>query len=132
MNLNFKTPEKFFALTSRILLAAIFILSGLNKTQNYAGTQGYMDAMGVPSAVLPLVIALEIIGGVLLVIGYKIKPIAFLLGGFCLATALLFHFDLQDQNQFIHFFKNIAMAGGFFAILANGSSAVSLDTRMNK
>ena len=59
-----------------------------------------------------------------------LQKVAFLLAGFCIVTALLFHFDLSDQNQFIHFFKNIAMAGGFLALVANGARAMSLDKKV--
>ena len=127
-----KNYEAIFSLFARVLLATIFILSGISKIQNYSGTEAYMDPMGAPSITLPLVILFEILGGLMLIVGFKTKIIALLLGGFCLVTALTFHFNLQDQNQFIHFFKNLAMAGGFFSIVATGGLGLSIDKKLSK
>ncbi|PTU31739.1 DoxX family protein [Stenotrophobium rhamnosiphilum] len=118
-------------LTGRILMAAIFVLAGAGKITAYAGTQQYMAAMGVPGAMLPLVIALELGGGLLLIAGFQTRLIALALAGFSVASAALFHSNLGDQTQFIMFFKNVAMAGGFLIIAANGPGAYSLDRRGN-
>ncbi len=119
-------------LAGRILMAAIFILAGLGKITQYAGTQQYMAAMGVPGALLPLVIALELGGGLLLVAGFKTRLIALALAGFSLASAVLFHSNLADQTMFIMFFKNVAMAGGFLIIATHGPGAYSLDSKLGK
>jgi len=118
-------------LTGRVLMAAIFVLAGASKITAYAGTQQYMAAMGVPGALLPLVIALELGGGLLLVAGFQTRLIALALAGFSIASAVLFHSNLADQTMFIMFFKNVAMAGGFLIIAANGPGAYSLDRRGN-
>lgn len=119
-------------LLGRILMAAIFILAGAGKITQYAGTQQYMAAMGVPGALLPLVIALELGGGLLLVAGFKTRLIALALAGFSIASAVLFHSNLADQTMFIMFFKNVAMAGGFLIIATYGPGAYSLDSKLNK
>jgi putative oxidoreductase len=119
-------------LTGRILMSALFILAGLGKITQYAGTQQYMAAMGVPGALLPFVIALELGGGLLLVAGFKTRLIALALAGFSLASAVLFHSNLADQTMFIMFFKNVAMAGGFLIIAAYGPGAYSLDSKFAK
>lgn len=119
-------------LVGRILMAAIFILAGFGKITQYAGTQQYMAAMGVPGALLPLVIALELGGGLLLVAGFKTRLIALALAGFSIVSAALFHSNLADQTMFIMFFKNVAMAGGFLIIAAYGPGAYSLDSKLNK
>jgi putative oxidoreductase len=116
-------------LAGRILMAAIFVLAGLNKLTQYAGTQQYMAAMGVPGALLPLVIATELGGGLLLIAGFQTRLVAFLLAGFSLITGAIFHSNLADQTTFIMFFKNVAMAGGFLIIAAHGPGAYSLDSR---
>lgn len=116
----------------RIFLAAIFIMSGLGKITNYAGTQGYMDAMGVPGVMLPLVIILEVLGGIAIVIGFKARFVAFLMAGFSVVSAILFHADFGDQTQLNMFMKNIAIAGGFLLIVAHGAGAYSLDNRQTK
>ncbi|TXI10341.1 MAG: DoxX family protein [Rhizobium sp.] len=119
-------------LLGRVLMSAIFILAGLGKITQYAGTQQYMAAMGVPGALLPLVIALELGGGLLLVAGFKTRLIALALAGFSIASAVLFHRNLADQTMFIMFFKNVAMAGGFLIIATYGPGAYSLDSKLNK
>ncbi|MEE1676093.1 DoxX family protein [Agarivorans aestuarii] len=115
--------------TARVFLALIFILSGYGKIAGYAGTQGYMEAMGVPGALLPLVIALELLGGLAILVGWKTRPVAFLLAGFSLLSGLLFHFNPGDQMQMIMLMKNIAIAGGFLLLVAHGGGAYSLDKR---
>ncbi len=114
----------------RVLLAMIFIMSGLNKIGTYAGTQGYMDAMGVPGAILPLVIALEVLGGFALVVGFQARLAALGLAGFSVLSALLFHANFADQMQMMMFMKNITIAGGFLMIVAHGAGAYSLDNRL--
>ena len=115
-------------LLGRLGLSLIFILSGVAKLgAGYAGTQGYMEAMGVPGALLPLVIAAEIGGGLAIATGLLTRWAALGLAAFSVASAVLFHFDLGDQNQFIHFPKNLAMAGGFLVLAANDAGRLSLD-----
>ncbi len=124
--------EELSAPLGRVLLAMIFIMSGLNKISTYAGTQGYMEAMGVPGAVLPLVIALEVLGGLALVIGFQARLAALGLAGFSLLSAVLFHADFSDQMQMMMFMKNITIAGGFLMIVAHGAGAYALDNKLNK
>jgi len=114
-------------LLSRFGLSLIFILSGWSKISGYDGTQGYMEAMGVPGALLPLVIALELGGGLAILAGLFTRPLALALAAFSLVSAVIFHAQLGDQMQFINFFKNIAIAGGFLALAANGAGGWSLD-----
>lgn len=120
----------------RVLMSIIFIMAGLNKITGYAGTAGYMDMMGVPSILLPLVIILEIGGGILLLIGFKARLAAFLLAGFTLLSGILFHLlpsfgmeGMAAQNEMIHFMKNMAIAGGLGFVFANGPGRFSLDNR---
>lgn len=121
--------QAFSALLGRLFLAMIFIQSGLSKISDYAATQGYMDAMGVSSALLPLVIALEVLGGIAIVIGFKARLVALAMAGFSLLSALLFHTNFSDQTQTIMLMKNIAIAGGFLMIVAHGAGAYALDNR---
>lgn len=115
----------------RALISAIFLLSGFSKVADPAGTIGYIEAMGLPFAEVALAgaIAVELIGGILLIAGYRTKLVAAILAAFSLVTAFGFHFDLADQNQFVHFFKNIAMAGGLLQVVAFGAGGASLDSR---
>jgi len=114
-------------LAGRILISAIFILSGFSKITGYAGMQGYMESQGVPGALLPLVIVTELGGGILVVLGLWTRPAALALAGFSGLAALLFHANFADQMQMILFMKNFAMAGGFLFLVAHGAGAFSID-----
>ena len=114
----------------RVFIALIFVMSGLNKMGNYANTAGWMDAMGVPGGLLPVVIVLEVLGGLAIIIGWQTRIASFLLAGFCILSALLFHNNLGDQNEMIQFMKNVAMAGGFLFLTAHGAGKFSLDNRV--
>ena len=109
-------------LVGRIGLAAIFLLSGINKIQFYEANAQFMASVGLPSGLLPLAIAFEIIGAALLIVGYKTRWVALAFVGFNLTTAFIFHSNLGDQIQFIMFFKNIAIAGGFLILFSNSIS----------
>lgn len=128
------TPTKVQAalpLVGRVGIAAIFLLSGLSKLAAPAATIGYIAASGLPLPQLGYAIALlvELAGGAALVLGYRTRLVAAILAAFSLATAFAFHSALGDQNQFIHFFKNLAMAGGLLQVVAFGAGAWSLDAR---
>lgn len=119
----------FTPLIGRVLIAAIFVLSGLGKLSDPAGTIGYIEAAGLPLPKLAygFAVAIEILGGLALVIGYRTRLVAALLAGFSVIAALGFHSQLSDQNQFIHLFKNVAMAGGLLQVVAFGAGSLSLD-----
>ena len=119
-------------LIGRLLLAQIFLISGIAKLGSWAGTQGYMEAMGVPGALLAAVVALEVLGSLALALGLFTRWTAAALAGFSLLTALLFHTGLADQNQLIHFMKNLAMAGGLIFVWLHGAGRFSLDSRLRK
>lgn len=116
-------------LTGRMLMSSIFIMAGINKISGYAGTQGYMESMGIPGALLPLVILLEIGGGLAVLLGWQTRMAAFLLAGFSVLSALIFHADFTDPAQTILFMKNVAMAGGLLFLVAGGKQAWSIDAK---
>lgn len=116
-------------LGGRILLAALFLISGLGKISSYAGTAAYMASAGVPAAALPLVIGIEVLGALAISVGYKTRIVAFLLAGFTLVTALMFHNNFGDQIQMIMFLKNVSIAGGFLLLVGRGAGPISLDRR---
>ena len=109
------------SLVARILLSAIFVTAGINKVSGYTGTQAYMEAHGLPGALLPAVIALEVIGGIAVLLGIFSRYAGVALAAFCLAAAAVFHRDFADQMQATNFMKNVCMAGGFLLLFANGS-----------
>jgi putative oxidoreductase len=124
-----ETTNNLFNLLGRLLLAALFLPAGLQKLFGYAGTQGYMEAMGVPGALLPLVILLEIGGGLALIAGFKVRWTSVVLAGFCAVSAFIFHYQPQDQMQMILFMKNIALAGSFLILASVGAGKFSLDNK---
>ena len=119
------------AALGRLLIAVIFLASGLGKIAAPATTQGYIASAGLPAPMLAYLIAIviEVGGGVLLVLGFQTRLVALVLAVFSVAAALSFHHDFADQNQLIHFLKNIAMAGGLLQVVAFGAGALSLDSR---
>lgn len=125
------TSANLVGLLGRVLISAIFILSGLSKLTAMSGTIGYIEAAGLPLApvALAVAVAVEVVGGIALIAGYKTRWVAGALALFSVVTAFAFHADFADQNQFIHFFKNIAMAGGLLQLVAFGAGALSLDAR---
>lgn len=122
----------FNSLAGRIGLSAIFIISGLGKLAAYAGTQQYMASAGVPGFLLPLVILVEAGGGLLILAGAFTRSTAVLLALFTIAAGILFHANIADQNQFVHLLKNIAIAGGFLTLAANGPGPISIDALRRK
>lgn len=116
----------------RVGLSLIFIISGWGKIAGYEGTQGYMEAMGVPGVLLPLVIALELGGGLAITAGFFTRWIALALSAFAVVSAAIFHADFADPMQAISFWKNVAMAGGFLMLAAHGPGALSIDSLLQR
>ena len=121
----------YLPLLGRLGIAAIFLLSGFSKLTAPEGTIGYIASAGLPLPTLGLVLAIlvELVGGVLLVIGYRTRVVAAALAAFTIVAAIFFHAALGDQNQFIHFFKNLAIAGGLLQVVAFGVGRFSIDNR---
>ncbi|NKC21012.1 DoxX family protein [Pseudoalteromonas galatheae] len=126
------TMASVLSLFGRVGLSAIFILAAINKIQYFEGNATYMASSGLPSELLPLVIAFELIGGLFILAGAFTQLTAIAFAGFSIVSALLFHFDLADQMQFLMFFKNIAMAGGFLALAASGAGKFSIDSKLEE
>lgn len=120
------------SLAGRILLSAIFILSGFAKLGAPGPTQAHIAAAGLPLPVIAYVgaVLVELGGGILLAVGYKARLMALTLGVFSILAACLFHGNLGDQNQFIHFMKNVGLAGGMLYVFAFGSGPLSIDGRL--
>ena len=116
-------------LVARILISALFLLNGVFKISNYDGTIGWMEGFGIPGILIIPAIILEIVGPILIILGYKAKIAAGFLSLFCIATAFIFHNDFSDQMQLGSFLKNIALAGGFLLIFINGTKDLSLDKK---
>lgn len=117
-------------LAGRAGMSLIFILSGWQKLGGYSATQAYMESVGVPGALLPLVILLELGGGLAILAGGLTRWVALAMAAFSLISAVLFHANFGDQMQSIMFMKNIAMAGGFLVLASSGAGAWSLDAEL--
>jgi putative oxidoreductase len=126
------TPQNAADLAGRILLSAIFLSSGLSKISGYSGTQAYMESQGVPGALLPLVIGVEVLVPLAVILGWHTRVAAFLLAGFSILSALLFHGVIGDPMQYILFMKNVAIGGGFLILVARGPGEWSLDARTGR
>jgi putative oxidoreductase len=116
-------------LLGRILLALIFIIAGVGKISDPAGTAGYMQSVGLPGFLVWPTIALEVLGGIAIIIGFQTRIAAFALAVFTLAAAALFHTNFADPMQSIMFMKNLSIAGGLLLLAASGATALSLDKR---
>lgn len=123
------TTQAFTASLGRLLLAALFLLSGAAKLGAPAGTLAYIAASGMPFPTLGYLGALGVELGLasLLVLGLATRWVALAMAAFAVVTALIFHSGLGDQNQFIQFFKNIAIAGGLLQVAAFGGGRWSVD-----
>ena len=112
---------------ARLLLASLFLAAGLSKIGQYAGTQAYMASVGLPGALLPAVILLELGGALALIVGLQVRWVAFALALFSIVSALLFHFNFADQMQRLMFLKNLSIAGGLLVLAAAGAGPWSLE-----
>ena len=115
----------------RIFLSMLFLIEGINKIFNYEGTIQYMESFGVLEYLAIPAIILEILFPLLLIIGYQTKIAALVIAIFTIVVATIFHTNFDDHIQFITFFKDIAIAGGFLIIFVNGAGKYSVDHKLN-
>jgi putative oxidoreductase len=129
MNTSSLNVHPAVAAAARVLLAALFLVSGVEKVFAPAMIQGYIASAGLPlpSLVYVITIVIEVGAGALLLVGFRTRLMAGVLAAFTVAAALIFHRALGDPNQFVHFLKNLAIAGGLVHIAAVGAGAFSLD-----
>ena len=118
-------------LLGRILLAAIFLLSGFGKLTAIAGTAGYFGSLGLPlpTATAIIVGLIELLGGIAILVGFQTRIVGWVLAIFTVATGLVAHTGWADQMQMIQFLKNLAIAGGFLLLASSGAGAYSIDAK---
>ena len=119
----------FIDLLARIFISSVFLVSGYNKIMNYESTVNFMEGFGIPGLLLWPTIVLEILLPILVIIGYKTQIATILLAIFCIATAVIFHFDFSNQMQIVALLKNFGLAGGFLLIALNGPKQFSMDRK---
>ncbi len=136
MNAVCQSTAKPLALVARILLAAIFISAGLSKLAGFEGTVGYIASKGlpIPSLIAVLTIAVEVLGGIAIVIGYKVRVAGLMLAVFTLLAGFIFHNFWavpadQAYIQNIMFMKNLSMAGGLLLLTVFGAGGLSVDAK---
>ena len=117
-------------LLGRILISILFLLNGVSKINNYESTVDWIESFEISGMIIIPAIILEIIGPILIIVGYKAKIAAGFLSLFCILTAVIFHNDFSDQMQFTSFLKNIALAGGFLFIVVNGTKDFSIEKKI--
>jgi putative oxidoreductase len=124
--------DKVLVLAARFLMALIFIISGWGKLTSYRGTVGYMASMGLPlpAVATPLVILIELGGGLALLVGLKARWAAAILAAFSVGSALIAHTNFSDPNQMNNFLKNLAMAGGYLLFVRYGAGSPAIDDRL--
>ena len=119
------------AFVGRLLLSVIFVLSGFQKLAEFSDTVAFMGSEGLPLPLIAAIVAVlvECVGGILLIVGYQTRLTGIILALWCIATAIVAHRNFGNQDQTIHFLKNVAMAGGFLQLGAFGAGGWSLDAR---
>jgi len=129
--INLEKYSDAAALIGRLFFSSMFLLFGYGKLTGYAGTVGYMGSLGLPVPALftVLAIVIEIVGGLLVLVGYQTRIVSLGLGIYVLVSAFIGHWQLGDLNNFQHFMKNMAIVGGSLAFVAFGGGAYSLDGR---
>ena len=120
--------DKVWNIAARLLMAQIFILSGWSKMTGYSGTQQYFASIGLPGLLVPLVILVELGGGLALLFGFKTRWVAAILALFTIGAAFIAHTNFADQMQMIHFMKNLAMTGGLLMFVRYGAESPSVDS----
>lgn len=124
--------DNMLAIAARALMAQIFIISGWSKAMGFAATEGYFSSLGIPMAavVVPLVIVIELGGGLALLFGFRTRGVAAVVAVFCVGSALIAHTNFSDQGQVISFMKNLAMTGGLLMFVRHGAGRASLDGKL--
>ena len=125
---------RYLSFAGRLLIGLPFATSGLGKLAAYGSTTAMIVAAGlpVPPLAFAVAVAVELGGGLWPIAGYQARLVAIVLALFSLATAFSFHSNFADQNQMIHFLKNVMLAGGLLQIAAFGAGALSLDNRLSR
>ena len=122
---------RYLPVVGRLMIGLPFAMSGLSKLGAYSATAEMISAVGLPFPQLAFAVAVatELGGGLLLIGGYRARYVAAALAVFSLATAMSFHNNFADQDQMIHFLKNVMITGGLLQIVAFGAGALGIDNR---
>jgi putative oxidoreductase len=119
--------ENLILLMSRLLLAWIFVHEGVYLAANFDAASAGMTKLGVPAYLLVATIALQLVAGIAIAAGWYARAGAAALGLFCLATAILFHTNLANRNELLHFEKDLAISGGMLLLMLRGAGGWSVE-----
>ncbi len=124
--------DKLISVAARVLMAQIFIIAGWGKLMGFSGTEGYFSSLGIPMVgiVTPLVILIELGGGLALLLGFRTRWVAAVIAAFSVGAALIAHTNFADQGQMINFMKNMAIAGGLLLFVKHGAGEPSIDAKL--
>jgi putative oxidoreductase len=123
------TGASALLLAARVMMSIEFILFGSMKIINTRAMQDYMEGGGLPGELIWLAVIVQVLGGLCVMLGYKTRPAALMLAGFCVVATLLFHTNFADLGEVSDFTKDLATAGGFIFLFVFGPGAFSLDAR---
>jgi len=114
---------------SRVLMSSLFIWDGIFQLRNPSGTAQYFASVHVPlpDVAVWISVPIHLLGGLALLVGFLTRWAAALLALVCLATAFGVHLPAGDQNNMIHFYKNLVMTGGFLYVIVYGAGSMSID-----
>jgi putative oxidoreductase len=126
--------DKLISVAARLLMAQMFIISGWQKLTGFNGTEGYFSSLGIPlvGVVTPLVILIELGGGLALLFGFKTRWVAAVIAAFTVGSALIAHMNFSDQGQAINFMKNLSITGGLLWFAKYGAGSASIDAAIGK
>jgi putative oxidoreductase len=126
------TVDNVVLLVSRLLLAGLFVHEGVFLAANFSAASAAMAKVGVPALAVIITIALQLVAGIAIAVGWHARLGAAALGLFCLATAILFHVNFANRNELLHFEKDLAIAGGMFVLMLHGAGSLSVDAHARK
>ncbi len=129
--MNNPTQNSAIILISRVFLSILFILAGWSKLTGLDGTAQYFSALNLPLPMVTAVIVglIEFVGGLAILIGFKTRIAAAIVGLFTLGAILVAHMDFSDGLNVMMAQKNLAIAGGLFLLIVTGAGAFSVDGR---
>ena len=122
-----ETGDSSVLLVGRCLIAGVFLWSGVGRLSGFDDGGVALDEHALLGVLVPIAVAIEIAGAVLLIVGFKVRIVTLALAGFCVVTALLFHANYIDRPQMFHFLKNFAIVGGLLALYVAGPGRLSFD-----
>lgn len=119
--------KTYSPLIARLFIGGFFLLAGVGKVADIAGTAGYIQSVGLPGFLAWPATIFEIVLGLAMIVGYQTRIAALAGAAFCIFTAVVFHNNFADQTQMIMFLKNFSIAGAFLMFFANGAGKFALD-----